>query len=268
MIVSDIHRYVFIQQPHTACTAIQAELREHYGGRKVAAKHATWADFTRIATPAQRRYFVFSGVRNPLDEAVSMYFKFKTDWHQKYSRRAQDQTLSPVQQAAYELVVAEDADFAHYLRRVYRRGWDNDTLIYHKRMDQVIRFEHLQEDFSRTLERLGLEQVRPLPMVNKTSERGSYLDYYPEDLRPFAAEVFGPFMRKWGYALPAEWVGVTIPRAAIVEFRVRGVWRYVYRRYLRRPTSPATNLILALTNASRRSARRLAGRPGTGDQST
>ena len=75
-------------------------------------------------------------------------------------------------------------------------------------------------------------------------------------------------MRKWGYALPADWVGVTIPRAAIIDFRVRGMWRYVYRRYLRRPTNPATNLILSLTNASRRSARRLSGKPGTGDQST
>ncbi len=34
---------------------------------------------------------------------------------------AQDQTLSAVQQQAYALVAAEDADFAHYLRRVYRR---------------------------------------------------------------------------------------------------------------------------------------------------
>lgn len=260
MILSDTHRYVFIQQPHTACTAIQAELREHYGGRKVAEKHATWADFMRIATPAQRRYFAFSGIRNPLDEAVSMYFKYKTDWKSKYSRRTQDQTLSPAQQAAYELVVAEDADFAHYLRRVYRRAWDNDTLIHHKRMDQVIRFEHLQEDFSRTLARLGLEQVRPLPLVNKTSERGSYLDYYPEELRPFAAEVFGPFMRKWGYPLPAEWVGVTIPRAAIIEYKVRGFWRYVYRRYLRRPAHPVAAFLSASTLPILRSAARRMGR--------
>lgn len=260
MILSDTHRYVFIQQPHTACTAIQAELREHYGGRKVAEKHATWAEFMRIATPAQKRYFVFSGIRNPLDEAVSMYFKYKTDWKQKYSRRTEAQTLSPAQQAAYELVAAEDADFAHYLRRVYRRAWDNDTLIYHKRMDQVIRFEHLQEDFSRTLTRLGLEQVRPLPLINKTGQRGAYLDHYPPALRPHAARVFGPFMRKWGYPLPAEWVGITVPRSAIIEFRVRGVWRYLYKRYLRRPASPWARAVEALTRPIRRSAARLQGR--------
>ena len=247
MIISDERRYVFIEQPHTACTAIQAELREHYGGRRILEKHATWSDFLRVATPEEKRYFVFSGVRNPLDEAVSMYFKYKTDWKQKYSRRSQDNTLTAAQRAAYEVVAGEQVDFDGYLRRVYRYPWDNDTLIYHRRMDQVIRFEHLQDDFSKTLARLGLAQVRPLPLVNKTSERGSYLDYYPNELRPNAARVFGPFMRKWGYALPADWVGVTIPTSALIEFRLRGVARYVYRRYLRRPANPITAFITALT---------------------
>ena len=133
---------------------------------------------------------------------------------------------------------SEDADFAHYLRRVYHRPYDNNTLIYHKHMDQVIRFEHLQEDFALTLARLGLEQVRPLPLVNKTGERGTYLDYYPPDLRPHAAKIFGPYMLKWGYALPADWVGVTIPRSAIAYFQLRGIGRYIARRYLRRPGQP------------------------------
>jgi hypothetical protein len=260
VIISDVHRYVFIEQPHTACTAIQAELREHYGGRTMLDKHATYAEYLHVATPAQKRYFAFSGIRDPLDEAVSLYFKYKTDHRKKYSRGISSQTISPEQRVAYGLVVEEDADFAHYLRRVYHRPYDNNTLIYHKRMDQVIRFEHLQEDFSRTLERLGLEQVRPLPLVNKTGERGTYLDYYPKDLRPHAARVFGPFMRKWGYRLPAAWVGVTIPRSSVVEFRILGFLRYIDRRYLRRPSNQAARFAGALLLPIWRSATRLLGR--------
>ena len=260
MIISDTHRYVFIEQPHTACTAIQAELREHYDGRTMLDKHATYADFLAVATPAQKRYFVFSGIRNPLDEAVSLYFKYKTDHRQKYSRGIRNQTLSPVQREAYGLVAAAEADFARYLRRVYRRPYDNNTLIYHKRMDQIIRFEHLQEDFSLTLARLGLEQVRPLPLINKTEERGTYLDYYPDDLRAHAARIFGPYMEKWGYALPADWVGVKVPRSAVVYFRLRGVIRYLARRYLRRPANPASRLAGAVFLPIWRSATKRSGR--------
>ena len=231
MIISDEHKYLFVEQPHTACTATQAELRANYGGKKILDKHATYAGFLQVATPEQKRYFVFSGIRNPLDEAVSLYFKYRTDHAKKYSSRWD--TLSERQQQAFEYVAAERADFASYLRRFYRRPYDNDTIIYHKHMDQVIRFEHLQEDFSLALQRLGLEQVRPLPMVNQTKERGSYLDYYPPELRPYAARIFGPFMRKWGYELPADWVGVTVPRSAYIAFRILTPYRYIYRRYIR-----------------------------------
>ena len=258
MIISDEHRYVFVAQPHTACSAIQTELKRYYGGQRMLTKHATYAAFRRVATAEQRRYFVFSGIRNPLDEAVSLYFKFRTDHKGKYTARLP--IMSERQREAFEVVTEEQVDFASYLRRFYRRPYDNDTIVYHKRMDQVVRFEHLQEDFSLALRRLGLEQVRPLPMVNPTGERGTYLDYYPEDLRPHAARIFGPFMRKWGYELPAEWVGVTVPRSAIITFRLLSPIRYAYRRYLRLGAldierRPTNRLLRAITDAGRPIAR-------------
>ena len=87
VIISDEHRYVFVEQPHTACTAIRDELTAFYGGRPILDRHATYAAFLRAATPDQKRYFVFSGLRNPLDERVSLYCKYRTDHHHKYSRR-------------------------------------------------------------------------------------------------------------------------------------------------------------------------------------
>jgi hypothetical protein len=259
VIISDTHRYLFVEQRHTACSAIEAELRESYGGRTILHKHATWADFLRVATPAQKRYFVFSGIRNPLDEAVSLYFKYKTDHtghpavqKQNYSRQVADRTLSRRQAEAFAYVTDNEADFATYLRRFYRYPYDNDTLIYHKRMDQLIRFEHLQRDFSQTLARLGLEQVRPLPLVNKTGQRGSYLDYYPPAIREHAARVFGPFMHRWGYPLPQDWVGVRVPRSATIEFHMRGAGRYVRRRYLRNRKPGRFHLIQIVAASIRR----------------
>jgi hypothetical protein len=231
VIISDTHRYLFVEQPHTACTAIRDELVELYGGRPILSKHATYAAFLRVATPEQRHYFVFSGIRDPLDEAVSLYFKYRTDHQGTYSRRLS--VLADRQREAFESVANEQIDFADYLRRFYRRPYDNDTIVYHGHMDHIIRFESVQEDFGVALQRLGLEQLRPLPAVNQTARSGSYLERYPPDLWPYAAKIFGPFMRKWGYALPSAWAGVTVPRSATIQFRLLSPVRYLYRRYIR-----------------------------------
>jgi len=257
VIISDRHRYLFIEQPHTACTAIRNELCDFYEGRPILDKHATYADFMRVATPDQKRYFIFSGLRDPLDESVSVYFKYRTDHKGRYTGRAD--RLSTIQRRTFDYVGAGGSDYARYLRRFYRRPYDNNTLIAHHRIDHVIRFERLQADFSRALELLGLEQVRPLPVVNRTSQRGSYLDHYPPEIRAHAARVFGPFMRKWGYPLPGSWVGVGVPISWLVAFRVLGVGRYVSRRYLRPQANPLARGALAVISPVRRLAYRVLG---------
>jgi len=44
------------------------------------------SDFLAVASPEQRGYFVFTAIRNPLDDAVSDYFKYLTDHRARYSR--------------------------------------------------------------------------------------------------------------------------------------------------------------------------------------
>ncbi|MBA3404443.1 MAG: hypothetical protein H0U13_07160, partial [Gemmatimonadaceae bacterium] len=68
MIISDRHRYLFVELPRTGSTAIHRELCAMYDGEPILQKHATYGDFLKIATDDQRRYFVFSTVRNPLDD--------------------------------------------------------------------------------------------------------------------------------------------------------------------------------------------------------
>ena len=86
MIISDEHKYVFVELPFTASTAISRELWEHYGGRRVLRKHSSYREFLKYASPEQRAYFVFSGMRNPLDEAVSLYVKLRTNHRNNYTK--------------------------------------------------------------------------------------------------------------------------------------------------------------------------------------
>ena len=85
MIISSKHKYVFVELPRTGCTAVGKELISQYDGERILSKHGTNQDFLRIASDDEKRYFMFSGVRNPLDDAVSYCFKLKTDHHNRFT---------------------------------------------------------------------------------------------------------------------------------------------------------------------------------------
>ena len=85
MIISHEHRFVFVELPRTGSTAVGKELIESYGGVRILRKHSSYGDFVRQATPDERTYFKFSSIRNPMDDAVSGYFKLATDHHGRYS---------------------------------------------------------------------------------------------------------------------------------------------------------------------------------------
>lgn len=232
MIISDEHRYLFVELPRTGSTAIGRELREQYGGRKILRKHSTYQDFLRIATPAQQTYFVFSGVRDPLDDVVSRYYKLKTDHNERYShpvrsryavgvRRANEALAGtatlPVERRRslpqrlenrmFRYIRRTGSDFSSFFMHYYHLPYDNWSRLAHDRFDRVIRFEHLQDDFAAVLRDLGIEQSRPLPVANRTSEKGDFRTEFSPQAARRARRVFGPYMQRWGYEMPPEWGG-------------------------------------------------------------
>ena len=238
MIVSHVHRYVFVELPRTGSTAIRQELRELYDGVPVLEKHATYLDFLRQATPAEREYFSFAAVRNPLDDAVSRYFKLRTDHKARYSgggRKKRGHVLNRIIDARmYRFIEGADADFARFFRRFYVLPHDTWASLSHAKLDYVMRFEHLAEDFDTALRRMGIEPKRPLPIVNSTgARRRSFEDYYTPDLYPRARRVFGPYMQRWGYQFPAAW-GLAPPSTLHeAEYLLYSAAAKLYWRFLR-----------------------------------
>jgi hypothetical protein len=225
MVISDTHRYVFVELPHTASTAISAELCANYDGRKILRKHARYHEFLKWANADQRNYFVFSGVRNPLDETVSIYFKLLGNHKGNFSDpdRFADNGgwISDGKLHRYEYLRETSADFPAYFMRFFQAPYDNWSNLAHKSFDFVYRFESVVEDFDRILAAIGIQQDRPLPMLNKTSGREShYLDYYVPEIRSRAIEVFGPFLRKWAYRFPADWGSVSVPVRSLARFEL------------------------------------------------
>lgn len=240
MIISHTHRYLFVELPRTGSMALSAELREFYGGERILSKHSTYRDFLRIATADEKRYFVFSGIRHPLDSAVSRYFQLKTDVRGRFTdpdRRARRRStiVERLEERAYRWVHEHDADFEAFLLKWYRLPYDTWASVDHARFDHVIRFESLQEDFATTLSKLGIEPVRPLPVVNRTEERGDdFTVHYTQRAIRRAVWVFGPFMEEWGYDFPASWGNVKVPAWSRVALKTLRVYRGLYWRYFRR----------------------------------
>jgi hypothetical protein len=215
VIISHQHKYLFIELPHTASTAISQELCENYAGESVLHKHALPHEFFKTASAEEKEYFVFAGIRNPLDLVITVYFKYKTN-HQgfftdpKYWRR----NGGHVTDAALRKFrfVQDNADFGAYFKKFFRTPYSGWGSLSPQELGFVIRFENLQDDFAEALALLGLEQVRPLPVVNKTSGRGDdFGQYYTPDMYARARWVFGPYLKRWGYSFPPEWGNDRVP---------------------------------------------------------
>lgn len=226
MIISHKYKYVFVEVPLTGSTAISAELREHYDGHSILKKHSTYAEFYRQATDQERQYFIFCGVRNPLDQAVSFYQKTKSNHKQNYTDTSKLKenggwvTDRDVEQYIY--LADSGASFSEYFVRYSDRLYHNVYLDSVGRYDYVIRFEDLVGDFLSCLKGLSIESVRALPVVNKTQGRGMHFyDYYDDDAQSVALLKYGPFMSKWKYEFPDSWTG-----------RKYGFWDSLHFRYI------------------------------------
>jgi len=222
MIISRRYKYLFVEVPNTGSTAISRELRTYYDGVPVLHKHASLPEFRAIASADERRFFVFGTVRHPLDAAVTQYFKLKTNHRGKFTdpRRLGGPALTPRHVEQFELVYGQQAHFEQFFRGFNRAIYNNYYLVLHKEFGAVMRFEHLQEDFARVLSRLGIEQVRPLPTVNRTGgKEANFWSYYPPHLWPAVKKGYGPFMRRWGYDIPPEWGELRVPLTSHVRFQ-------------------------------------------------
>ena len=236
MVISHLHRYLFIEIPITASSAIHRELCEHYDGIPILHKHATWSQFQRTATRDERTYFVFATVRNPLDKLVSRYFKLKTypEYVFSDSESTKSLTIDYSDRRKREYIGTTTATFDTFFREYGRRPYGSLIDVSGDHVDFVIRFERLQDDFSQVLRLLGLKQVQPVPVAKKTKGReADWTSYYTPDIIDQAKKVCGPFMKKWGYEFPPGWGEHRISQASQLEYRLVSALRNAYLTHFR-----------------------------------
>ena len=221
MIISHKHRYLFVEVPRTGSTAISAELREHYSGESILKKHAYYSTFLKQASDDEKTYRVFSGVRNPLDDAVSNYRKLATRPRDYYAGSRRNLRK-------HDQINGEGLSFSDYFQTFYRFPFDHWTSTYHRQFAKIIRFESLQDDFADAIRMIGADLVRPLPHKNKTNRQGDFVSYYTKDDIAHAAWIFGPYMQAWGYEFPREWAIESVPVFSTLIYRLMSRGRKVY----------------------------------------
>jgi hypothetical protein len=236
VIISHEHKYLFVELPHTASTAISQELRTHYGGSQLLHKHATYAHFLRVASDSERAYFVFSGMRHPMDVAVTVYLRLHSASHRGQPAKGTGRTRLArrwISSRQRFLTWSARSDFASHFLRSYWLPYCDWSSLAHNSFDFVIRYESLQEDFARVLSLLGLEQRRPLPLANPTpGKERAYEAYYTPEIHARACWVFGPHMVDWGYDPPAGLGCAAVSRLSQLAYRARIGVRRLYWRYL------------------------------------
>ena len=234
MVISDANRYVFVEVPQTASSALAAELVDHYAGRRIFRKHTDYMEFYRTATAAERNYRVLATVRNPLDIVVSKFIKARDDhrnsygtgngrgfpWGHRFRPEARE----------FAFISKHGADFEKYTRKFYPRVYNGRACLLPEHAT-VLRYERLALEFPAWLGSLGLDLVRPLPHRHATEGRGrEFTDWYQGDLRVHAVRVFAPYMERWGYEFPEDWPKLPPSRGRKTWFKIDTALRRFYLR--------------------------------------
>ncbi|GAB5409662.1 MAG: hypothetical protein BalsKO_20270 [Balneolaceae bacterium] len=246
MIISHKHKYVFVCLPRTGTTALRKELCENYGGTEIHYKHAPYHVFLKNASPEEKRYKLISSVRNPLDRIVSIYFKYKSNHDsiekgqiknigdkniiQKFFVRIANNLLGK----RNSFVIKNNPSFSEFFLKFYKRPYSDWHSLYFNKYDYIIRFENIQEDFKNTINGLGLELIRPLPVVNKTDKiKASFETFYTPETWARAIHVFYQSMNMYGYNFPENWPNIKPGKSNRFRYKIINVVRKIYWEKIR-----------------------------------
>jgi hypothetical protein len=228
MIISHTHKFIFIKSLKTAGTSIEAALSNQCGGNDVVVpindfghNRDTDGQFVHRAMNADDyyrkigqhvdaptiksrepaevwdSYFKFSIVRNPWDRALSYFF---WDKRQEPSIRPQKRFYHYLGVPFDEFEIIKD-QFSDYIKRRTLENNDRFYIIDSKPcVDFVIRYEHLEEDFTEVCKRVGIP-ASSIPHLKTGIRKKSrhFTEYYDEITRDIVAELHSSDLRFFGY---------------------------------------------------------------------
>ena len=248
MVISHKYKYLFIEIPETASWAIRKELCQNYDGEPILHKHASYIEYCRTAPGYYLDYFVFATVRNPLDCLVSRYIKLKFPKEFSLANELIEGLIADYSDfKKRQDVHKNNLNFVQYFQKYHKQPISEMIDYSADRIDYVIRYENLQDDFSEVLNILKIDQVGVIPILNKSKGKYKpYLDYYEPEIIGQAKHVCGPFMKKWGYDFPNDWGGFGITFFDEIQYVLLNYLKKIYMTNIRYNNAPYSKAIRRL----------------------
>lgn len=239
MIISHKYKFLFIGLPFSASSAISKELHKEYGGQAYLKKHSLYHEFKKIASSEEKNYFVFAVLRNPLEIAVTIYEKMKSNTKGNFDNpelfTENGGHITKKQREKFNYIKNHNATFQEYFLKFHTRPFDNFARITLNNCNYIIRYENISSDYQNALKYAGIENPQPLPVANKTAgKKKSLAKYYTEDIQNRALFVFGPFLKKYNYKIPKDWQKKRIPISSFLLFYVAGYireWKWKLKKH-------------------------------------
>lgn len=213
--ISDTHKFVFVEMPKTGTTTIAAILEKYKSlpstedRDSIAWRHRSASEIKKSFDELGKDwddYFVFTFVRNPYDRIVSLYsFMHKTI--KDYETHAKPKNRIPPHMDWVEMcyeVTGKNPTFKDYVKSLEGEPPDPLDDIFHfthegetKLVDFVGRFENLQKDFNIVCDKIGIPKHK-LPHKNK-SEHSHYSKYYDDNAIRIVRNRFEKSIEYFGY---------------------------------------------------------------------
>tara|TARA_B100001142_G_scaffold329115_1_gene391295 strand:+ start:9365 stop:10147 length:783 start_codon:yes stop_codon:yes gene_type:complete len=239
MIISHKYKYLFIGLPFSASSAISQELYIKYDGKPYLGKHSIYHEFVKLATKEEKKYFVFAVLRNPMEIAVTVYEKMRLNYKGNFTNKKllkeNGGYITNKQIERFNFIRNNNATFQEYFIKYHTRPYDNLSSITLDNCDFVIRHENIEKDYITALNRVGIHSPRPLPFANTTKGKNKNLsEYYTDEIKKRAINVFGPFMKKYEYSFPSEWGKIALPYSSILKFKFFGILKRINQIYFKK----------------------------------
>ena len=238
MIISHKYKFIFIGLPFSASSAISKELHEKYEGKPFLRKHSLYHEFKKNASKKEQEYFVFSVIRNPMEIAITIYEKMKSNAKGNFTNpelfTENGGHITKEQRRKFKYIKNNNPTFQKYFLKFYKMPFDNFARLTLEKCDYVIRYENIQSDYLKALRMAGVKNPRPLPIANKTSgKKENNESYYTNEIRKRSLFVFGPFFKKYNYHFPKDWNNKNISHLSIILFNIIGFlkeWKWKLKK--------------------------------------
>jgi len=188
--ISNEHKCIFVHMGKTGGSTVETLLDPNIstshqdrsgelGNTDLPKKHWTASKYKKHYPNEFEEYYKFSFVRNPWDMLVSAWEWFKfIGWNKP----------------DFKTFVFGEAHKPWFSYENFIMDEDRKEVI----VDDIGRFEYLQEDIPRILSKVGLE-VGEIPHINKLVDRKPYQEYYDNETMQKVEESFPWAIDRFGY---------------------------------------------------------------------